>query len=82
MRSDTNLSKSNMNIFEDLSRSMTVNNLANAQNNLPTGSANGLSFKDVNKIIGFKRGANEMLAASTSLPTEIQSKNNTKKVKK
>jgi hypothetical protein len=62
---------------------MTVNNTANLQNNNNTlNSTNPLSFKDVNKKIGFKRNANEMLSASSSLPKEIESKNNVKKAKK
>jgi hypothetical protein len=61
---------------------MTLNNVVNFQNNNTSTSGNPLSFTDVNKKIGFKRNANEMLAASSSLPKEIESKNNGKKVKK
>jgi hypothetical protein len=61
---------------------MTANNAANLQNNNTSNTTNPLSFKDVNKKIGFKRNANEMLSVSSSLPKEIESKNNGKKAKK
>ena len=73
-----------MNIFEDLSRTISGSNIAKETHGIGFGNSNNnakvdLSFKDVSKKIGVKRNSNELLGGTVTNNVNNNSINNISK---